>query len=362
MKINIGKKEKYQRLFQTHAMPFIISDIFMGHYKRLECLTVFKNNTWTTYLPKLVVERTLNDGLRLYKSQRFFLYYSDFEKCKRLSSNFFKKLTKKKEITKKELSKFLKFTVIFFKFYVKTEFFYTDKAFLQSKNNKIIENNLQELECLKNSSREYLNKVFFGDKSYINRMLGILSKQFDVVKDDLQQYSRKELLGLFNNKQINKQILKNRKKSFTMKGDGRKIFQISGEEAELIISHFLSQAPTKKIELRGMVANKGKIIGEARVISADYENFDQLKYIIKEMKKGEILIAETTSPELMIACEKAGAIVTNQGGLISHAAIVSRELKIPCIVGTGNATDLFKDGDLVEVDANEGMVRLLKRK
>jgi pyruvate,water dikinase len=79
------------------------------------------------------------------------------------------------------------------------------------------------------------------------------------------------------------------------------------------------------------------------------------------MKNGQILVAETTSPELLPACKKAGAIVTNQGGLLSHAAIVSRELKIPCIVGVGNATDVLHDGDEVEVDADKGIVKILNR-
>ena len=56
----------------------------------------------------------------------------------------------------------------------------------------------------------------------------------------------------------------------------------------------------------------------------------------------------------------AGAIVTNTGGLICHAAITSRELKLPCIVGTGNATLIFRDGDLVEVNATKGIIRKLK--
>jgi pyruvate,water dikinase len=55
--------------------------------------------------------------------------------------------------------------------------------------------------------------------------------------------------------------------------------------------------------------------------------------------------------------QKAGAIVTEQGGVTSHAAIVSRELGIPCLIGTKIATKVFKDGDMVEVDATKGIVR-----
>ena len=79
------------------------------------------------------------------------------------------------------------------------------------------------------------------------------------------------------------------------------------------------------------------------------------------MDKGDILIAETTSPEIMSACKKAAAIVTNQGGMLSHAAIVSRELGIPCIVGTENAVEMINDGDFVEVNADKGIVKIVKK-
>ena len=66
-----------------------------------------------------------------------------------------------------------------------------------------------------------------------------------------------------------------------------------------------------------------------------------------------------TTPDYVMAMEKSAAIITNDGGLTCHAAIISREMGIPCIVGTNMATKALKDGDLVEVDANKGVVRKL---
>ena len=63
---------------------------------------------------------------------------------------------------------------------------------------------------------------------------------------------------------------------------------------------------------------------------------------------------------MVSAMIKALAIVTDIGGLMSHAAIISRELKIPCIIGTKIATQVLHDGDLVEVDANNGIIKILK--
>jgi pyruvate,water dikinase len=59
--------------------------------------------------------------------------------------------------------------------------------------------------------------------------------------------------------------------------------------------------------------------------------------------------------------KKASAFVTDFGGITCHAAIVAREWKVPCIIGTGIATKVFKDGDLVEVDANTGIVKIIKK-
>ena len=72
---------------------------------------------------------------------------------------------------------------------------------------------------------------------------------------------------------------------------------------------------------------------------------------------GAILVSEMTTPDLVPLMQKAIAIVTDNGGILSHAAIVARELKKPCIVGTGNATKLLKDGDRVIIDTTSGEVR-----
>lgn len=103
--------------------------------------------------------------------------------------------------------------------------------------------------------------------------------------------------------------------------------------------------------IQGRMAYKGIIKGKIQTI----ENFND----IKKFKSGNILVSNTTHPNYLPAMQKAVAIITNEGGVISHAAIVARELKIPCIVGTKNATKVLKDGDLVEVDAYKGIVRKL---
>jgi len=78
-----------------------------------------------------------------------------------------------------------------------------------------------------------------------------------------------------------------------------------------------------------------------------------------KVEEGDILVTSMTRPEFLPIMKKAAAFVTNEGGITSHAAIVSRELKKPCIIGTKFATQVLKDGDMVEVDATNGVIKKL---
>ena len=78
-----------------------------------------------------------------------------------------------------------------------------------------------------------------------------------------------------------------------------------------------------------------------------------------KVEQGDILVAPMTTPWYLPAIKKAVAIITDEGGITCHAAIVSRELGVPCIIGTKIATKVLKDGDFVEVNAHKGVVRRL---
>lgn len=102
-------------------------------------------------------------------------------------------------------------------------------------------------------------------------------------------------------------------------------------------------------ELSGAIAYKGIVTGTVRLVF-DTEDFDKVE-------KGSILITSMTNPHMMPIMKKAAAFVTDEGGITCHAAIISREMKKPCIIGTKHATKIFKDGDVVEVDAERGIVK-----
>ncbi|HLD31446.1 MAG TPA: PEP-utilizing enzyme [Patescibacteria group bacterium] len=102
---------------------------------------------------------------------------------------------------------------------------------------------------------------------------------------------------------------------------------------------------------RGITASRGKAQGRVKLVPSPDENY--------KVEEGDILFAYSTMVDNLPAMKKAAAFVTESGGLTCHAAVVAREFGVPCIVGLKNAMSLFKEGDMVEVDADNGMVRKL---
>ncbi len=105
--------------------------------------------------------------------------------------------------------------------------------------------------------------------------------------------------------------------------------------------------------IKGDVASQGKTKGIVRRIMG-LRN-------IKDFKEGEILVTPMTMPDFLPAMKKAAAFITDEGGIICHAAILARELKKPCIVGTKIATSVLKNGDIVEIDAIKGVIKILDK-
>ncbi|MEM1638944.1 MAG: phosphoenolpyruvate synthase [Desulfurococcaceae archaeon] len=121
-------------------------------------------------------------------------------------------------------------------------------------------------------------------------------------------------------------------------------------EAVAVAAKKLVKLSEAKVLVRGLPASPGVAAGVARVI------FDPKSPEAMEFKQGDILITKMTDPDWVPLMKKAAAIVTDEGGMTSHAAIVSRELGIPCIVGTGNATKAVVSGTEITVDASRGIV------
>ena len=166
-----------------------------------------------------------------------------------------------------------------------------------------------------------------------------------------------ELLKLLRGESISAELLNERfnfSVYYSVIKDEESLF-LAGEEARKFVSRLniiKEEIGDVKI-LAGDCASPGRARGEAKIINviADME----------KMQIGDILISIATTPDLVPAIKKASAIVTDVGGITCHAAIISRELGIPCVVGTNIATKVIKDGIIIDVDATHGKVDIIER-
>ncbi len=353
--------KKYQKLFRfDDFIPFILSYDFVNGYIHLDGMTFSQNKIWLSYMSKSALNKTLKEGLSLYKDRKKYQNYKDnlYKTFKDIESTINK--YKKKSLSQKQIIEFISLLKQYRIYYTKAEFFYTDLAFEKKEEFPSIKKNFKSFEKFKLDGRDYLNKIFFVPNSIFSAFIKIISKQFEIPYNDLLSYSYDDLINLYKNKKVQRKIIKQRQEAYLIYTDKKKIKSILGQEAKDFIKGILSKEKYLST-FSGRIANKGKVIAKAKVIKMALSNYSKVSKIIDKMEQGQVLVVETTEPAIIIACKKASAIVTNQGGMMSHAAIISRELNIPCIVGTNIATDVIKDGDLVEVDANKGVVKILKK-
>jgi len=193
-------------------------------------------------------------------------------------------------------------------------------------------------------------KYIFMVLHYEDVMLKEVARRFNYTSQELHWAWFKEIEEIINHKNLHKK-LQSREAGF-----GVRFFHNCQELDAKQVAEFWqlydSKAEVDVREVKGIVASKGQ---NSRVRGKVHIILDPAQASV--FQEGEILIAPMTSPEYVFLMKKSLAVITDTGGLTSHAAIVSRELNIPCLVGTKVATKIFKDGDLVEVDAAKGIVR-----
>jgi phosphoenolpyruvate synthase/pyruvate phosphate dikinase len=197
---------------------------------------------------------------------------------------------------------------------------------------------------------------FMHVRYHLKRILLALSDRLHQPLLDLA--SLDEVEGLFKNKDFDAGKLKERMNGYaTILVDDRAVI-LTGDEAQKYRDALVEKIKTVD-EIKGRTANLGKVSGIARIIDFSASDYNEQ---VKAFKDGEILVTGMTRPQIIHLCKKAKAIVTDEGGITSHAAIVSREFNIPCVIATGDATKIIKTGYMVEVDADKGVVKILECK
>ncbi|MBI5733546.1 MAG: hypothetical protein HY973_01190 [Candidatus Kerfeldbacteria bacterium] len=129
-------------------------------------------------------------------------------------------------------------------------------------------------------------------------------------------------------------------------------FVAIGDKATIKLQKFQPPRSSNLKVVKGVTVSPGTVQGPVQFADA---------YTFPNLKRGAILVTAMTTPDSVPYLKRVKAIVTDEGGATAHAAIIARELKIPCVIGTKIATKVFHSGDIVEVRGVEGIVKLIKK-
>ncbi len=212
---------------------------------------------------------------------------------------------------------------------------------------------LQTLTLLSDDRKRYNSEICY----YLNGVIfSNLAQKLGVSREDAL-YIDQEFLKIFEKDKelFKKRLAKRAEMLVEMTVDGVFTWHEGREECNKFLQSldvYLDVDKNVK-EVRGQIAFKGKVTGRVRVLKTSH---------VDDFAEGDIIVTGMTTPDFVPLIQKASAIVTNEGGITCHAAIVAREMKKPCVIGTKIATQVFKDEDVVEVDAMKGIVRIIKEK
>lgn len=344
------------RLTCLHSEFLINGSLGMGNV-----LVVCKENDFRSFISIEGEKKCLQKGLEVFSSPSLYKEYSDsfreyIATARREIIPRFE--DKQQDVTLEEFRKLKPILGKFWYFYGMTEFSFHELAHerMLETNDPSLKSSLDDLGRLKFEGRELLNSYIF-EEGVLHSLLLNVGKRFLKDSSDGLFLFGSEIEQLLEGSEVPEEILARRKTVYgcAMTDGIESVFTY--EESQGIWQSFCVAQPEEET-IKGTIANKGIVRGRV-VIAPMLVDMKEISLIDSRMQKGDILVAESTTPELMMLCKKASAIVTDQGGMLSHAAIVSRELGIPCVIGTGKATHILKDGDIVEVDANRGIVNRL---
>lgn len=239
----------------------------------------------------------------------------------------------------------------------------SDKEFDELLNN----NNFNEL--IKNiliAMRDFIYLQTLLSESYTRMMfMGKISIMKEIVyriHKDIESYVSldfdKQREVIYAAKNYDVYVEKNKYGKARIKIDSyRKIFK--GKDIKLLkqkVNDYCLSFVKEKMQnanvISGTSVNGGIVKGKAKIIKTMKD--------LDKIHTGDILIADMTSPDYVTVFNKVAAFVTDEGGLTCHAAIVSKEFNVPCIVGTQFATQILKDNTFIEVDANNGIITILQ--
>lgn len=215
---------------------------------------------------------------------------------------------------------------------------------------------VQELAELakKLGERRDRNKALMGKVSSVRgEIMNRISHISNIERTDLRHYFLKDIFDLLaKNKQLPEQEIEKRKGRIVLHRQEREVYGV--EAVSISESTFPQLTQNENVsEISGHIASAGIVQGKVRRVYTIEE--------AKKVKNDEILVAYGTDFDLMIGLQNCAGVITEEGGLLSHASVISRDLGKPCLINVKNAMSLLKDGDVIEINTNKSKVEIISR-
>jgi len=205
---------------------------------------------------------------------------------------------------------------------------------------------MQEIAFIRNESETMVSLGTYLLKNVVKE----ITKRTGLSLYNMRYLTQEEVSDVIVNDVVFTSEIKDRQKASLFFSDIKNKEVYSGKEVQnLFKNNYERPAKSKGNRLRGICASIGKVNGKVKIIKSISD--------LKKFKKGDILVSESTCIDYVPIMRMASAIITELGGITSHAAIVSRELRVHCIVGVPNVHLVLKDNDKVEVDAEQGTIK-----
>lgn len=224
------------------------------------------------------------------------------------------------------------------------------KALAELKNEKL---NILVPLMIKGGTFRDRNKASLGYTiKYKHKIFDEIAKRNFEIRENLNFYLLSEILKLLDTgNKVAQDVVDKRKNDGVILVRSEYLDTISDFKAMELILPGKEEQKEKVTTLKGRCACSGYVEGTAKVV---YTKADGVK-----VQEGDIMVAIGTDFDLMDAIHRSAGIITEEGGLLSHASVVSREMKKPCIIGVNNATGIIKDGDRIILDSKKGIITIL---
>lgn len=357
----------FEKTFESAGTTFLFEDLVDEVYNPEGTVSLFQNGIKTVYTSNKREEQMREEGLQITPE----VLRQKGQDIATLITRLIEEVNEyrnKKDFSRGDVAHMIEQLSLFARDYYYFDLSFWDSAFRESqKGDEKSTQKVHIVQEFKNKIRADVDPVFFDRSGYFFTLITEIAKHTSVPEEEIMNYRVRELAPLFDGERVSTTELARRARAYVFDKYARDESRFfSGDQAEAFAKKFYpATSPIKTSEgnLVGKVAHKGRggnVTGPVRIMIRDYASKDKFKQTMETVEAGSIIVAPTTDPEMMPALRKAGAIITDIGGLLSHSAITSRELNIPCIIGTKVATQVLHDGDLVEVDVEKGVVRILK--